>query len=63
MNTVLFNHPYRDSCTGSIVTPIRIQSKDLVIFKYQGEDTENVMTVESWKRYCVPIIFDSEEGA
>jgi hypothetical protein len=66
MNTVLFNHPYRDSWAGCIVIPVRVDSNhsgDLVIYKFQGEDSEYLMSAKSWKKFCAPVVFNSEEGA
>ncbi len=65
MSQPLLNHPYRDCWNGQIVIPIRVYQTHagaLVIYKHYSEEIENVMGIECWYRYCVPIVFDSVEG-
>jgi hypothetical protein len=65
MSTVLFNHPYKDIHDGSIVTPIKIEeghSGTNVIYTTTGDDSERIMSLKTWRKYCVAVQFKSREG-
>jgi hypothetical protein len=65
MSEFLFNHPHRDNFNGNIVVPLRIDeghSGLSVIYRISGEESECIMTLSTWERYCRPVLFNSPEG-
>ena len=66
MNTVLFNHPHRDSYSGGILVPLRIEEGHHgtdVVYRMEGEDFSGIMSLNLWTKYCKPVMFDKQEGA
>ena len=65
MNEPLLNHPHRDSFNGNIVVPLRVEeghSGLSIIYRVTGEESEYIMTLSIWERYCKPVLFTSPEG-
>ena len=66
MKEVMLNHPYKDTQIGGILIPTEVRiahAGPIVLYESLENNLVGIMSLDTWKTYCSPVIFEAREGA